>query len=77
MLDEAQVVCTGQPLLLAGDLDADPAVIPCFAEGISAGKFVDLTLAYSLGEGRRPDATCKFRPGDCVSKISCWDGILV
>ena len=31
VLAEAQVVCTGQPLLIAGDLNADPAVIPCLA----------------------------------------------
>ena len=45
------MVCTCQLLLSAGDLNADPAVIPCLAKGISAGKFVDLALAYSLGEG--------------------------
>ena len=60
VLAEAQVVCVGQPLLIAGDLNADPGVIPCLAKGISAGKFVDLALAYSLGAGRKPDATCKF-----------------
>ena len=27
VLAEAQVVCVGQPLLIAGDLNADPAVI--------------------------------------------------
>ena len=58
VLAEAQVVCTG-PLLIAGE-------IPCLAKGISADKFVDLALAYSLGEGRRLDATCKFRLEDCV-----------
>ena len=35
VLAEAQVVCGGQPLLNAGDLNADPAVIPCFSKGIS------------------------------------------
>ena len=41
-------------MLIAGDLNADPAVVPCLAKGISAGKFVDLALAYSLGlEGSR------------------------
>ena len=59
-------MCAGQPLLIAGDLNADPAVIPCLAKGISAGKFVDLALTYSHGEWRRPDATCKFRLEDCV-----------
>ena len=65
-LAEAQVVCVRQPLLVAGDLNADPAVIPCLAKGISAGRFVDLALAYSLAEGRKPDATCKFRLGECA-----------
>ena len=51
VLAEAQVVCIGQPMLIAGDLNADPAVIPCLAKGTSAGKFVDLALAYSLGAG--------------------------
>ena len=31
VLAEAQVVCIGQPMLIAGDLNADPAVIPCLA----------------------------------------------
>ena len=51
VLAEAQVVCVGQPMLIAGDLNADPAVIPCLAKGISAGRYVDLALAYSLGAG--------------------------
>ena len=49
VLAEAQVVRVGQPLLISGDLKADPCVIPCLAEGISSGKFVDLASAYSLG----------------------------
>ena len=49
VLAGARVVCTGQPLLIAGDLNADPAVIPCLAKAISAGWFVDLALAYSFG----------------------------
>ena len=54
----AQVVCIGQPMLIAGDLNADPAVIPCLAEGISG--FVDLALAFSRGAGAAPDVTCRF-----------------
>ena len=60
VLVEAQVVCVGQPMLIAGDLNADPAVIPCLAKGISAGRYVDLALAYSLGAGVAPDVTCRF-----------------
>ena len=51
------MVCIGQPVLIAGDLNADLAVIPCLAKGISAGRFVDLALAYSLGACLPPDVT--------------------
>ena len=47
-------------MLIAGDLNADPAVIPCLAKGISAGRYVDLALAYSQGAGLAPDVTCRF-----------------
>ena len=66
VLAEARVVCTGQPVLIAGDLDADPAVIPCLAKAISAGRFFDLALAYSLGKAKRPADTCKFRLENCA-----------
>ena len=61
VLAEAQVVCVGQPMLIAGDLNADPAIIPCLAKGISASLYVDLALAYSRGAGLTPDAACRFR----------------
>ena len=64
VLVEAQIVCIGQPMLIAGDLNADPAVIPCLAKGISAGRYVDLALAYSLGAGVAPDVTCRFSRED-------------
>ena len=64
VLAEAQVVCLGQPLLIAGDLNADPAVIPCLAKGISVGRYVDLALAHSLGAGVAPDVTCRFNQGE-------------
>ena len=47
------------------DLHADLAVIPCLAKAISEGRFVDLALAYSLGERERPAATCKFKLDEC------------
>ena len=46
--------------LIAGGLNADPAVIPCLSKGISAGRYVDLALDYSLGAGLVHDATCRF-----------------
>ena len=57
---EAQVFCVGQPMLIAGDFNADPAVIPCLAKGISAGRYVDLALAFSQGAGLAPDVSCRF-----------------
>ena len=48
------------PCLLLVILNADPAVIPCLAEGISAGRYVHVALAYSLGAGVAPDVTCRF-----------------
>ena len=64
VLAEAQVVSIGQPMLIAGDLNADPAVIPCLAKGMSAGRYVDMTLAHSLGAGSIPDITCAFNRVD-------------
>ena len=74
VLAKAQVVCVGQPLLNAGDPNADPAVVPCLTEGISAGWFVDLALASSLGAGRKPDATCKFRRDECAGSRRDFTG---
>ena len=51
VLAEAQVVCGGQPLLIAGGLNADPTVIPCSAEGTSAGGFVDLRCYSQVQAG--------------------------
>ena len=64
VLAEAQVVFIGQPMLIAGDLNVDPAVIPCLSKGISAGRYVDLALAYYLGAGFAPDVICRFSRED-------------
>ena len=64
-LAEAQVVCIGQPMLIAGDLNADPAVIPCLA--VRVFLLVGMSscaLAYSLRAGLAPDATCRFSRED-------------
>ena len=58
--------CVGQPLLVVGDLNADPGIIPCLAKGIAAGRFVDLALAHSIGAGKEPEVTCRFRLDDCA-----------
>ena len=65
VLVEARVVCTGQLVLIAGDLNADPAVVLGLVKAISPGRFVDLALAYSVVERKRPAATCKFKLDVC------------
>ena len=64
VLAEARVVCISQPMLMAGDLNADLSVFSCLAKGISAGRYVDLALAYSLGARLPPDITCTFNRDD-------------
>ena len=82
VLVEAHMVCIGQPMRIAGDLNADPALIPCLSKGISAGRFVDLALAYSFGAGVAPDVTCRFSreegdffvgcPGALAASQACY-----
>ena len=40
-LGELHAVALGQPCLLVGDFNVEPTKIPCLAEGISAGLWVD------------------------------------
>ena len=65
VLAVAGVVC--KPVLIAWNLNADPAVIPCLAKAISAGRFVDVALAFSLGEGS----------GLLLPASSSWMSVLV
>ena len=75
VLAEAQVICIGQPMIIAGDLNADPAVIPCLAKGIAAGRYVDLALAHSLGAGLAPDYTFKGIRNNGLTQ-SRWDTLI-
>ena len=75
VLAESRVICVGQPMLIAGDLIADPAVILCLAKGISAGRYVDLALAHSLGAGPTPGITFRFSREDCT--CFCGDFFVV
>ena len=40
--------CAGQPVILAGDFNADPTVIPSLAKGISDGQWIDLERDFCL-----------------------------
>ena len=47
VLAEAQVVCIGQPMIIAGDLNADPAVIPVFLKVfLMVGMLIWLLLIF-------------------------------
>ena len=65
VLAEAQVVCVGQPMLIAGDLNAGPAVIPCLAKGMSP----DVTCRLSREEGFLCGLSWCF---GCFSGLFCY-----
>ena len=53
--------CAGQPVLLAGDFNADPTVIPSLAKGIFDGHWIDLERAFATGRRVLPSYTCQFQ----------------
>ena len=61
VLAEARMCCCGQPVILAGDFNADPVVIPSLATGISDGHWIDLERAFAFGRGVPPSSTCQFQ----------------
>ena len=61
VLAEARMCCCGQPVILAGDFNADPIVIPSLAKGISDGHWIDLERAFPFGKGVPPASTCQFQ----------------
>ena len=61
VLAEARMCCSGQPVVLAGDFNADPTVIPSLAKGISDGQWIDLERAFAFGRGVPPSSTCQFQ----------------
>ena len=61
VLAEAGMCCAGQPVILAGDFNADPIVISSLAKGISNGQWVDLERAFAFGRGVPPSSTCQFQ----------------
>ena len=58
---EARMCCAGQPVILAGDCNADPTVIPSSAKGISDGQRIDLERAFAFGRGILASSTCQFQ----------------
>ena len=58
-LGELGVVALGQPCMLVGDLNVEPTKIPCLANGISAGLWVDLEASWASASGTQPAPACK------------------
>ena len=61
VLAEARMCCAGQPVILAGDFNVEPTVIPSLAKGISDGHWVDLEQAFAFGRGVPSSSTCQFQ----------------
>ena len=53
--------CAGQPVIIAGDFNADPTVIPSLAKGIMDGHWIDLERAFATGRRVSPSYTCQFQ----------------
>ena len=54
VLAEARMCCAGQPVIIAGDFNADPTVIPSLAKGIMDGHWIDLERAFATGRSVFP-----------------------
>ena len=61
LLAEAQVCYAGQPVILVGDLNADPTVIPSLAKGVMNGHWIDVEQAFAIGRGVAPSRPCQFQ----------------
>ena len=84
-LSELGVVAREQPCLFVGDFNVEPVKIPCLAEGIMAGFWVDLEVSWAFGFGRVPVVTLRqdwlftlwsrldFTVGYPLAAISCCE----
>ena len=61
VLAEAKMCCAGQPVILVGDFNADPTVIPSLAKGIMNDHWIDVEQAFATGRGVAPSRTCQFQ----------------
>ena len=60
VVGEAKVCGTGQPVVITGDFNVEPDVIPVIAKALQYGHLVDLETAFSAGRGKAPSPTCRF-----------------
>ena len=69
VVGEAKACGTGQPVVISGDFNAEPSVIPVTAKALICGHLVDLEGAYADGRGWPPSPTCKLNlDGDIGSR---------
>ena len=61
VLAEAKMCCSGQPVMLVGDLNADPLSIPAPAKSMSNGAWIDVEKPFATGRGVAPALTCQFQ----------------
>ena len=54
VMGEAKACGTRQPVVIAGDLNAHPVVIPAATTAISSELVVGLEKAFALGKGESP-----------------------
>ena len=54
---EAKMCCAGQLVILVGDFNADPTVIPSLAKGILNGHWIDVEQSFATGRGGAPSRT--------------------
>ena len=57
---ESRACGTGQPVIISGDLNAEPSVSPVAAKVLKCGDLIDLDEAYAGGGGVPPSPTCGF-----------------
>ena len=78
VMGEAEACGTRQPVVIAGDLNAHPVVIPAATTAISSGLFVGLEKAYALVKGESPfRSLSRSRLGSCIGgPILMWMLIL-
>ena len=60
VIGEAKVCGTGQLVVISGDFNVEPEVIPVVAKALQYGHLIDLEAAYSTGRRNPPSPTCRF-----------------
>ena len=60
VIGEAKVCGACQPVVISGDLNAEPLFIPVTAKALQCRYLVYLEAAFSAGRGKAPSPTCRF-----------------